>query len=184
VAIASSTPSAERRQHGRLVPPEINERAFRPFWRASDRIEKLHLRGAISAREMRAAAEFRRLYERAYAGPGGLRAADLSAVRQAKHCGKPVPTMTEGQVEALGRLRRIRQALSSLYDLLELALITEFPLAYGIAHGDPCVCRSCRWQTVRRWGLQTDCLRRRRRAAARSADSSPAASAMRAWSRS
>ena len=48
-------------------------------------------------------------------------------MRQAKHCRRPMPEMTEAQTTALARLRRIKEALGALYDLLEMAVIEELP---------------------------------------------------------
>jgi hypothetical protein len=124
---SASSPTPERLARGPVAPPRIDETHFRPFWRACDRIEKLCAAGLITLHEARSAAAFRALYERAHAGPGALRAADLSALRAGKHCRRPVPAMTEAQATALARLRRIREALGALYELLEMAVIEELP---------------------------------------------------------
>jgi hypothetical protein len=123
----SNAPTAERWHHDALAPPQIDHAHFRLFWRVCDRIEKLCTAGLITPREFRAALAFRALYERAHAGPGGLRATDLTAVRIGRNCRRPMPEMTEAQAEALARLRRIRIALGALYDLLEMAVIEEMP---------------------------------------------------------
>jgi hypothetical protein len=41
VAIASASPTAERLAHGAVAPPQIDEHAFKPFWRACDRLDTL-----------------------------------------------------------------------------------------------------------------------------------------------
>ena len=129
MAFATTSPSAERRQHGVIAPPQIDDRAFRPFFRAQNPVEKLCLCGLITPHELRAAVTFRALHERANAGAGGLRAADLSAVRIDKHCGRALPEMTVAQAEALARLSQIKQALGSLYTLVELAIVEELSWA-------------------------------------------------------
>jgi hypothetical protein len=127
VAITSSSPTPERLTRGPIAPPQIDDRAFKPYWRACDRVERLCTTGLITLRELRAAHAFRELYTRAHAGPGGLRAADPTRVRIGKHCRGPMPEMTEVQATALARLRRIRMALGALYPLLEAAVIEELP---------------------------------------------------------
>jgi hypothetical protein len=141
----SNAPTAERWHHDALAPPQIDNAHFRPFWRVCDRIEKLCAAGLITPHELRAAQAFRLLHERAQAGPGGLRAADLTAVGAGKHCRRPMATMTEAQAEALARLRRIREALGALCALLEMAMVEEMPWAalgrrLGIDH-----------RTARKW---------------------------------
>lgn len=97
-----------------ITPPQIDDRAFKPYFRACDRVEKLCVAGLITPHELRAAHAFRRLYDLAYAGPGGLRAANLAVVRVDKHCRRPLRGMSEGQAAAIGRLRRIKDALRGL----------------------------------------------------------------------
>jgi hypothetical protein len=124
---ASNSPTLEYRRRHAVEAPVIDDGMYRPAWRRVDRIEKLHLAGAISAHEYRAAIEYRGTYERGYAGPGGLRAAELTAVRMDKNCRRPMPAMTETQARALASLRRIKETLGALYDLLELTIIAEMP---------------------------------------------------------
>jgi hypothetical protein len=76
---ASSSPTIERHAHGRLVPPEINERAFRPFWHAHDPLAWLADKGMITALEKHAADRFRITHHAAFGG--GLRAQDWTAAR-------------------------------------------------------------------------------------------------------
>jgi hypothetical protein len=143
-----NAPTPERRQHSAdLVPPQIDDAYFRPFWRVCDRVEALCTAGLITLPELRAAHAFRALYERAHAGPGGLRAMDLAAIRIDKHCRRPVPAMTAAQAEALAGLRRIKEALGALFDLLELALIEEVSwAALGRRLGVDC-------RTARTWAV-------------------------------
>jgi hypothetical protein len=103
VPISSSSPTTERLAHGAVAPPQIDEHAFKPFWRACDRLAKLHAAGSITAHEFCAAVAFRTTYERARRGPGGLRAADLTAAG-----GQALPADDAGT--GRGSTRRTRPA--------------------------------------------------------------------------
>ena len=128
MSIASTSPTVERRQHGAIAPPQIDDRAFRPYFRARDPVEKLCLCGAITPHELQAAVTFRALHERANAGPGGLRAADMEAVRAGKHCGRALPEITGRQLDALARLDQIRKALGwRRFRLLTAVIVDETP---------------------------------------------------------
>ena len=74
----SNAPTADRRQRGALAPPQIDDRAFKPFWRVCDRVERACIAGLITPQELRPALAFCALHERAHASParGGLPAAN------------------------------------------------------------------------------------------------------------
>jgi hypothetical protein len=124
--VVSNSPTLEYRRRHAVEPPVIDERAFKPFWRRIDRIEKLRASGAINQREFQAAINFRRTYERAYSGPGGLRAGNMDAIYVDKDCRWPMPEMLPSQAGALAWLARIKAVLGpGVYNLIELTIVFE-----------------------------------------------------------
>lgn len=106
---ASSAPSAWRRQHGAgIEPPQIDGRAFRPYWRAGAPIDKLLRQNAIDAEEWRAADKFRRLFQAAHRGE--LRGGAFDRVYTDQHCRRPGQDgPTDARLAAIEKLVRIRE---------------------------------------------------------------------------
>jgi hypothetical protein len=107
----ASGPSRWRRQHGAgIEPPQIDGRAFRPYWRAGAQIDKLADQGAITAEEWQAGDAFRRLYETAHRGE--LRGGAYDRVYVDQHCRPPGQAgPTEVRLAAVENLGRIRATL-------------------------------------------------------------------------
>lgn len=140
-----TSPSPERARHGTVLPPAIDDAHFRQYWKAQDRVEKLCLAGLITPRELRAANAFRIVFEHAFAG--ALRTQGWNFLRLDKHCLRPNdrPGISDRQVAALLRVRKVAQALGALFPLLTWAVVedaswTEIGRRLGI---------SCR--TAQRW---------------------------------
>jgi hypothetical protein len=65
-SFTSNAPTSFFRQHHPVEQPEINNRAFRPYFRVRTRLEKLAREGAISGFEYRVSLWLRSCYERGY----------------------------------------------------------------------------------------------------------------------
>jgi len=142
--VANTSPSPERSRHGPLLPPEISDAHFRQYWRAQDRVEKLHLAGLITAAELRAAIAFRTLYHRAHGGD--LRTQQWDFIKIDRNCRRPaaLPGMDDRRIAALRRLEAIATALGALYRVVELVVIDELSWSEArrrLSLGD---CRTCK----------------------------------------
>jgi hypothetical protein len=65
-----------RRQHGPVEPPKIDGTAFKPFWKARSRVDRLLADGAINAAEWAAAIDYRATVETAFGSLTRSRLAD------------------------------------------------------------------------------------------------------------
>jgi hypothetical protein len=120
----SSGPSPWRKQHGQVETPQIDGRAFRPYWRARSQLDKLASQGAITAREWRRADEFRRCYEHA---SGDIAASKADATFLDPHCrqrGRGEPAGS--RLEAARKLARWRGELGEVaYSLVTMVAIED-----------------------------------------------------------
>jgi hypothetical protein len=123
-------PSRYRRQHGaRIEPPRVDGTAFKQFWKARTRIDRLIADGAISGAEWTAAIAFRNSFETAFGSIVRSRLGDLGTGRAPpRRAASPAPG--ERQLAAAARLRDIRHRVGELaYDLLYLCLVEDLAWA-------------------------------------------------------
>jgi hypothetical protein len=121
----ASGPSAWRQQHGQVETPQIDGRAFRPYWRARPQIDKLLNSGAITAQEWQRAQEFRALYERAHQGELAALAPDRVYLdSNCRHPGSGEPSRS--RIAALERLARVRGELGEVvYGLMIMVAVHD-----------------------------------------------------------
>jgi hypothetical protein len=116
-------PSAFYKQHVALDAPQIDSRAFRPFWRVRTGLDALLLDGAISYIEWRAARLFRALCERVLSNTWRTQSFDRTA-----HSEFADALAITRRADAIGDLRRIRLAVGPVvFALLEAHVVNDEP---------------------------------------------------------
>lgn len=125
----SNAPTPELRARAALRTPEISPRAFRPYWRRIDPLEKMLQKGLISLPEKRAAERFRATWEAAFSD--AVKTQAWQGIRIDQHSRRPdALVMTERQVHALSQVRRVTDALGTRLPLL-VAVVVE-GLCYAV----------------------------------------------------
>jgi hypothetical protein len=104
-----SGPSALYRQHHDVEAPRVDHRHFRPAWWVLTRLDRLLSDHVITSAEWHAAADYRELVDQVRRG--GLSGSALVATRAARSGGTH---WVAGDLDASGRLRRIRAVLGCL----------------------------------------------------------------------
>jgi hypothetical protein len=118
-----TAPTAERRRHGRLIPPSVDEAHFRPGWSVVDPLDRLLAQGAINRAEHHAGKRFRGLYVRAHAG--GPQTQNWNAIRHGPHSRPQAPEPSQRRLDALRRLAALSAALGGLYPVVVWAVVDE-----------------------------------------------------------
>jgi hypothetical protein len=144
--LPAATPSPERRRHNEIEAPLVDSQHFRTAWRVRSRLDRLMSEKTLSVREWAIARAYRDLYDAAFRGEVQVIRLDGTG-RGSGYRGDQLER-SEGQLEALVRLRVIRTALGDVAtDLVEACVVHD--RAWGqtarTLGRDP--------HTVRRWTL-------------------------------
>jgi hypothetical protein len=120
----SNSPSEFCKQHHAVETPQIEGPTFRPGWRVKTRLDKLSTDSLISLAEWRAGLAFGAAAERL--ARVAMRTSAWNEVAVDKHCGTPGRAMSEAQLDAAARLRKVREALGpGVLELLTAHIVED-----------------------------------------------------------